>query len=373
MAQDILHEKNSLNQLTSIVEKLGIDRLFLVHDGAYPHLGLSKSIAALPIPVTFFDRVLPNPRYEHTVEALELFRQAQCNGILAIGGGSVIDVAKCVKYYAEMPVGSDYIHAAPGPMDTPLIAIPTTAGTGSESTRFAVVYYDGEKMSIDHPRLLPNAVLLDARLLQTLPLYQKKSALLDALSQGIESRWSVKSTPESMAYAKEAILTLTTHMDAYLAEPFDLSAATEILRGANLAGQAINITQTTAAHAMSYKLTSVYGIAHGHAVALCLPKVWRRMAANLAKCTDERGADYLEGVFEEIAAALGADTIADAIAKWEGLLASLGMSAPVILEAEAAALAKAVNAARLGNNPVALDHDAIRQLYLEIGGMKHDA
>ena len=116
---------------------------------------------------------------------------------------------------------------------------------------------------------------MDASALKTLPIYQKKSTMMDALCHSIESYWSVNSTEESNKYSKQAIQTILENKDAYLANK-DLGNA-NMLKAAYLAGKAINITQTTAGHAMSYKLTSLYGIAHGHAVAICISKLWEYM------------------------------------------------------------------------------------------------
>jgi len=94
-------------------------------------------------------------------------------------------------------------------------------------------------------------------------------------------------------------------METYLANEDDLGSAQRIMDSANYAGRAINITQTTGPHAMSYKLTSLYHLPHGHAVAICLPKVWEYMLCHMDKCVDQRGIDYLTATFSEISALMG--------------------------------------------------------------------
>ena len=115
---------------------------------------------------------------------------------------------------------------------------------------------------------LPNAAMLDPTLLRTLPLYQRKATLLDALCHGIESCWSMHTTPESRAYSVRAIRQVLEHAEGYLTNQDAGNAG--MLQAANLAGKAIHIAKTTAAHAMCYRLTTLFGIAHGHAAALCL-------------------------------------------------------------------------------------------------------
>ena len=146
--------------------------------------------------------------------------------------------------------------------------MPTTAGTGSEATRYAVIYFDGEKQSISDYSCIPSAVLMDASVLKTLPIYQKKSTMMDAFCHAIESYWSVNSSEESRQYSRRAIQLIMENKDLYIGN--DETGNTQMLKAAHLAGKAINLTQTTAGHAMCYKLTSLYGIAHGHAAALCV-------------------------------------------------------------------------------------------------------
>lgn len=247
-----------------------------------------------------------------------------------------------------------------------LIAIPTTAGTGSESSRYAVIYYEGKKQSITHESILPNIVILDAELLQTLPLYQKKCTLLDALCQGIESWWSVNSTGESKEYSKVAVEDIMHNMELYLSDHENIEAAERIMTASNYAGRAINITQTTAPHAMSYKLTSLYRLPHGHAVAICMPKVWRYMLENENKVTDQRGNEYLCTVFQEISKSLGCESPEEVVGWFEKLLHKLEIKSPLGTLAEVEILAGSVNPVRLKNNPVSINEEAFYKLYKQI-------
>lgn len=151
--------------------------------------------------------------------------------------------------------------------------------------------------------------------------------MMDALCQGIESWWSVNSTEESYEYSRKAIELIMQNWEQYIFEN-DAEAAANIMLGANYSGRAINITQTTAAHAMSYKITSLYGIPHGHAVAICLPELWKYMIDNMDKCIDKRGAKYLGSIFDEIAYAMGANTPIDAVRLFRNMMKQMELQNP---------------------------------------------
>ena len=224
-----------------------------------------------------------------------------------------------------------------------------------ESTRYAVIYYEGKKQSVTHDSIVPKYVILDYRNLVTLPLYQKKCTMLDAMCQSIESWWSVNATKESREYSRHALNTLMFNMKDYLDNKDDGNA--EMLVASNYAGKAINITQTTAAHAMSYKLTSLYGIPHGRAVFMCLPSIWKLM--------EER--NILPDVFRDIAYTLGYTCVADAIGYLENLNEQLFENDKVTMnEEDIDILVKSVNPTRLKNNPLELTEDMIRSLYTDI-------
>ena len=140
-----------------------------------------------------------------------------------------------------------------------------------------------------------------------------------------------------------------------------------MLHAANLGGKAINITQTTAGHAMCYKLTSLYGISHGHAAALCVSRLWPYMTAHTEKCIDPRGEEYLKGIFDNIAEAMGCGSVPEAIECLQGILAKLELKGPQVKdESEFDILKTSVNPVRLKNHPVQLDEETIDMLYHEI-------
>jgi alcohol dehydrogenase class IV len=304
----------------------------LVCDDAFDSFGIE-----IPCDYIRFSDFKPNPAIENIKAGVKALRKSKCDFIVAVGGGSSIDTAKGIKYYNHV--------------DLPFMAIPTTSGTGSEATHFAVIYKDGEKLSIADARILPDYVVLLPHTLKTLPLYQKKCTMLDALCQAIESWWSRKATPESTEYSRKAIKLILDNMDSYLRNEDEGNKS--MLIASNLAGKAINITTTTAPHAMCYKLTSLYDLPHGHAAALCLPKVWRHM-----------------GNHDDIAKALGKKNHGEAIIFFEGLLQRLKLLPPPNVSADdLEVLTSSVNTQRLRNNPTRLNESIIKTLYKEILGV----
>ena len=330
--------------LQELPQALAGRKIMLVCGSSLDRLPIAGAVSALAS--TRFSAFSPNPLYEDVAAGVKLFLDAGCDAILAVGGGSAMDVAKCIKLFAAMDHTRLYLGQPYEENDILLAAIPTTAGTGSESTRHAVIYYKGEKQSISHPSLVPGFVCLIPEVLEGLPAYQKKCTMLDALGQAIESWWSVSATAESIEYSRKAIGLIKEYWKPYI-ENGDY--AEEILLASNYAGRAINITATTAAHAMSYKLTSLYGIPHGHAVGLCLPEVWADMA------DDEK----LQDIFRALPVDL----------PWlRDLLAKLEMTQPVSenREADLEILADSVNPLRLKNNPVAFSRDTLKAMYERI-------
>lgn len=141
-----------------------------------------------------------------------------------------------------------------------------------------------------------------------------------------------------------------------------------MMRVANYAGKAINITKTTAAHAMSYKMTSLFGISHGHSAALCLPEVWNYMLHHMNQCVDARGKEYLNAIFQYISELLGCGSPAEAVKYLEHFIRDrLELSlTDTATDEEISQLVHYVNAERLGNNPVLLDKAALSEIYRDI-------
>lgn len=366
--QTILTTENGYQSVERYLQDSGAGHIFLVCDSAMPYLridALFKEMAASGRrKVTRFSDFRPNPLYESVTEGIRQFRAAGCDCIVAIGGGSAIDVAKCIKLYAAMDDGKNYLEQPIVPNAIPLLAMPTTTGTGSEATRYAVIYYKGKKQSISHESCIPAAVILDPSALKTLPEYQKKSTMLDALCHAIESFWSVNATPTSRDFSQKALRGILENQDAYLKNEDVGNAAMQ--QAAYTAGQAIDLTQTTAGHAMCYKLTSLYGIAHGHAAALCVSVLWPYMLEHTQDCIDPRGEAYLQNSFAQLAEQMGCNTPMGAAQQFIEIVKGLNLPRPAYRPGDLETLTATVNPVRLKNNPVHLNQAAIERLYSKI-------
>lgn len=431
--QQVLSAPRATQHLPSLLHAWGIQRPFLVCDAAYPHLPVQAALDKAGISPVAFSAFTPNPVYEDVAAGVRAYQKSGCDGILSVGGGSAMDVAKCIKLFSRMDANAHYLDQPFEFSPVPHIAVPTTAGTGSECTRFAVIYRDGVKQSVTHDCLFPDAAVLDAQLLATLPDHQRKAGFLDALCHSVESMWSLNATPGSQALSAQALKALLDNAHAYFQKPAPadsaapavmpaaeeamlaaneampaapagmpaadeaMPAAHEVMLAAHDAGLAINLTQTTAAHAMSYKLTSLYGIAHGHAAALCLLAVWEAMitrqeigqlapgrqevgqlapgrqeAGQLESGQLEPGPDspetqLLTSAFASIAEAAGLPTIRQAYDRVAGLVAQLALPPlPALTPEDLRLLTASVDQQRLANNPVAFTPDEIQGLYLRL-------
>jgi len=305
---------------------------------------------------TLFSAFQVNPTYDDIVTGVHLFNNKNCDFIISIGGGSTIDTAKCIKLFSSLDSKKSFLEQEYKQNNIKHLCIPTTAGTGSEATSFSVIYYKGEKQSIKHDSKIPDYIILEPELLKTLGDYQKKATLLDALCQSIESFWSVNSTTESKTFAEKSIKLVLDNIPSYFAG--EDNALKNMLAAANYSGKAINITTTTAPHAMSYKLTSLYGIAHGHAVALCLPYVWEYMIKNSTK--EHKSFGELNSLFNT-------EKSIESVKKFRDILSSFDLPKPIMRnENELEILVNSVNTDRLKNTPVSLDKKAIREIYQNI-------
>lgn len=371
MQQAVLCVNGQYDVLDSWFSEHGIKRAMLVCGKSINRLAINRYVETLSdrlnARIVRFMDFQPNPLYENVVAGVNRFREENCDAILAIGGGSAMDVAKCIKLYSNMPGDGEngaYLKQTIQPNQLPFLAMPTTSGTGSEATRFAVIYYEGKKQSISDYSCIPGTVLMDSSVLKTLPQYQKKATMMDALCHAIESFWSVNSTEESKVYSCNAIYGVMEHMAGYLANTDKGNAG--MLMAANTAGKAINITQTTAGHAMCYKITSLFGCAHGHAAILCDRILFSWMLRNIDNCIDPRGAAYLRSTLDQIGQAMGCRNAQEGSEKLEIIFDNLELEIPSASQTQFEELKTSVNPERLRNHPIALDPNAIDSLYHEI-------
>jgi alcohol dehydrogenase class IV len=325
--------------------------------------------------VTRFRDFSANPEIEDVRRGIESFTRAGADAVLAVGGGSAIDMAKLVTFFGSTGIDpASVLDQAPGKVSglPPLIAVPTTAGSGSQATHFAVMYVEREKHSVAHPSMLPALAVVDPMLTASQSPYLAATAGMDALSQAVESYWSIHSTERSRGLAARALLRIVPNLSEAVHSP-GADSLEAVALGAHFAGQAINLTKTTAPHAVSYPLTAYFGISHGHAVALTLPSILRYNAGGDASgVQDPRGRAYLQETLSELAILLGAQDVDRAATRVEELMTDIGLErrlSALGVESDAdieTVLDHGFNPQRVVNNPRKLTRDALRSILLEI-------
>lgn len=353
-----------LEQLDETLKHHGTKSILLVtSEHSAERSGLEKLLTQYSV---IHLKARSNPNI-HTIErAITLCRQHAVDTVLAVGGGSAIDTAKAARMLVGVEGSAVEIVKENLSLKSPLtlfIAVPTTAGSGAEATHFAVVYIDEKKYSLSHQRALPDVVVLDPRLTYCLPPHITATSGIDAVAQAIEAYWSVRSTEKSRNYSKAALEKLLPNLDRSVHNPTPTSRRA-MLEGAHLAGQAINIAQTTGPHALSYGFTSLYGVDHGEAVSLTLPQFLRfNSALNDNNCQDERGSEFVKDRIGEITKLLGATTVDEAARKVADLAASIGLMHTVQTD-DLSTLVETVNLDRLKNNPRLMTPNDIRSILM---------
>ena len=302
---------------------------------------------------------------------LEVLREFQPDLVLGVGGGSALDMAKLLVSFTDVP-SDEVVGAVEGghkatSRTVRLVLAPTTSGSGAEATHFAVVYVGDEKYSIGGPAMRADAIVLDPGLTLSGSSYQRATSGIDAITQAIESLWAVGATDRSRKFARHALRLLLPTIERYVNAP-DENSARAMAIGSHLAGRAIDISKTTAAHALSYGITKRYGVSHGHAAALTLGPLIRCHAGAMERdlATGARDDEH-QRAMDEILHRLRSRTGEEACARFRGLLekvhlapipSAFGIDTP----SKRRHLATAVNPDRLSNNPVLLSTGDLARL-----------
>jgi len=370
MIQEIYTEES----ITLLIKKINhlkpVNILIVTGSASYLLSGAKALINKLfgKYNLIFFNEFDVNPNIIDLEKGIILCNEVNIDLIIAAGGGSVIDMAKLIRCYinCKIPlkdlIKSNEIYSN---NEIPFLAIPTTAGSGSESTHFTVIYIDGRKYSVSHESILPDFVLLIPSLTYNTPFYLTACCGADAFSQAIESYWSVHSTEESRTYAKEAVFLLWEFLP--LAVKNDINAKNKICIASNLAGRAINISFTTAPHAYSYGLTSYLGIPHGHAVSLTLPYFFNlNLKVSSYNCNDSRGVSFVNEIMIDLLNILKIDfdEAPQKLFMYFNLLFGNIHKETIlkITDDERQKLAENINLQRLQNNPVIITKNDIENI-----------
>jgi alcohol dehydrogenase len=382
--QQVVHlRENAIAELEVILREHSTRKPFFVVDElVYSASGAADILD--PVLSSFeairFNGFEPNPKLSDVERGIEMFRKTQPDIIIAFGGGTAIDLAKLIGSIAVHDISSRDIITGVASIEQKgpaLVVIPTTAGTGSEATHFAVAYVDGVKFSVAHENLLPDIVLLDPQLTYNLPSRITAASGLDAFCQAVESIWAVGATDESVEFATLSVKLSLEHLAAAVNDPTP-KARRGMCEAAHLAGKAINISKTTAPHAISYAITTHFGVPHGIAVALTLgPMLEYNSRVKEADCNDPRGCEHVQQRIAIILDLLGGD-LQNGLAVIKQLIDEVG-GVRSLCEIGASSiesqqlLATQVNPERLSNNPRMMNATAIERIFLSITDKKSNS
>jgi alcohol dehydrogenase len=280
----------AVSKIADTVPTLKANKLLIITDPGLVGCGVPARVldllAGIGVEGVVFDGVEPNPSMETVERAHSRYQEAACAGIVVVGGGSPIDVAKGVGVLVSNP-GPLSSYVGSGKVNTalpPLLAVPTTVGTGSEVTMYAVITDRAQckKVVIGSPLLVPGYAFLDPELVLTLPGNLIAATGVDALTHAIESVISTFATPFSDALALEAIRLIVTNLPAAVRSP-GIDTLANLLYASAMAGMAFSYARTGLVHGMAHPLSCYCDVPHGLANAPLLPHV---LAFNLPTCED---------------------------------------------------------------------------------------
>ena len=281
VSQRLVIGPGAIDQLGAIVDELNAEHVLLVTDPGIVAAGhVDHTLMCLVnVGVTVFDQVRENPTTAIVDACLQCASPQATDLIIGLGGGSSMDTAKGCNFLLTNGGNLvDYwgIGKATQPM-LPMIAVPTTAGTGSECQSYALISDDAthRKMACGDPKALPAVAILDPQLTFTQPAQVTANSGIDALAHAIETAVTTKRNSLSIELSKKAFATMCDALGKVLQGPGDLQARSDMQYGAALSGRAIELSMLGAAHAAANPLTARYGIVHGSAVGLMLPHVVR--------------------------------------------------------------------------------------------------
>ena len=279
--QNITVGKGSLAKLPEVAKKSGGSHAFLMSGPHLAKMGLvekaAESLKVAGIAVDTFTDIEGNPSVETVDKATAAFKESGADFIVAFGGGSPMDVAKAVGVTAKYGGSiTEYegAHKVPGPI-IPLIAIPTTAGTGSEVTAFSVItdHSRDYKLTVFSYEILPAYAILDAELLTTAPASVAAACGIDAFIHAEEAYISTAASPFSDAMAEKAMSLIGKNIRRFVANRGDIEAAEAMLVGSLFAGIAFSFARLGNVHAMSHPVSAFFDVPHGVANAVVLPVI----------------------------------------------------------------------------------------------------
>ena len=325
--QNIVVGKGSLSKLPELSKDLGGTHGFIISGPHLNKMGIvascAESLEKAEIKVDTFTETEGNPSVETVDKATKAFKESGADFIIALGGGSPMDVAKAVGVVAKYGGSiTEYEGGGKVPGDiVPLIAIPTTAGTGSEVTAFSVItdHSRNYKLTVFSYKLIPSYAILDADLITTAPVSVAAACGIDAMVHALEAYISKDASPFSDAMAEKALELIGKNIRNYVADRTNVVAAEGMLVGSLFAGIAFSWARLGDVHAMSHPVSAFFDVPHGVANAILLPTIveYNGLADNgkyakiynyIAKCpmdAEEFEPFMLVDLLEELNASLG--------------------------------------------------------------------
>jgi alcohol dehydrogenase len=297
----IVNGPGAAKEVGSFAKGLG-KKALIVTDNLLEKIGLLKdiknSLESAGVPFAVYDKVVSEPTMEYTEEGLKVFREAQAEFLIAVGGGSPIDAAKAISALARNPGKmSDFMGANKIPqMGAPLIAIPTTAGTGSEVTQFTIITDTAKKvkMLIASPNIMPRVALVDPLMTLQMPQGITTATGLDALTHAIEAYVSIKAQPITDTLALQAIRLISGNLRQAWADGGNIEARTNMMTGSLMAGLSFSNSSVALVHGMARPIGAYFHVPHGISNASLLPTVIEfsipgnpRRYADIAEATGE--------------------------------------------------------------------------------------
>ena len=352
----IIFGNKKINDLKNHVQNMS--RILLITGPFFSNSFLIEEIKHECNIVDVFDKISPNPDVEEVNECSRLIRDKKIDGIIAIGGGSTLDLAKAASVTVDQIEEYHWGGKKIPQNSIPLIAVPTTAGTGSEVTSVAVLTdrKRGRKAPISSVSFFPKLAIVDPELTWTLSPYMTAVSGIDVLCHAIEGYWSKGHQPICDALAIQAIKLVLEYLPIAYSQPRHALAREKMAEASVIAGMAFTLPKTTSSHACSFPLTNIYGIPHGEACGLTIDYFAK------INGTDERT--------RQLANLLGfsnIDKFAEAITNLKAELnLRMNLKDLNLSESQIEELVKESKHPNLLNNPVFITDDILRDMYKQL-------